>query len=198
MQYIARIISDSNIDKKIDFIEITNDFNKISGTIPTLIIGWNNIKKIYKNASILDKKITENIFWTFSKREKRYEYERDVLIFYKYVFNSINNNIKYVYFDVLSSNLTKIKNIIRFFLNKKIKIGYIKNELLYLLYNNEIIGISLSELNYIGLSNDKINKFLLKNDVLLIKNIDFLSDDWISLLNDNNIIIPYLYMLKNY
>lgn len=198
MCYIGRIITDSDITDKIDLIEVTNDFNCIDSgnNIPTLIVGWNKVKKLYNNISILEKKINENTYWTFSKREKRYEYEKDILIFYRNVFNDIIKNINYLYIDILSNNLSDIKKLINLFLDKKIKIGYIKNELLYLLYNNDVIGISLSELNYIGISNFKINNFLLKNNVFLIKDDDFLSKNWIPFINDNNIIIPYLYSLK--
>ena len=43
----------------------------INNYLPTLIVGWERVKKLYPKASILKKKIKDNLYWTFSPTEKR-------------------------------------------------------------------------------------------------------------------------------
>ena len=77
MRYIANIITKSKINLG-SFFNITNDLNNVDKSIPTLIIGWDEVKKIFPEQNILEKKIDDMLYWTFSKREKRYQYEIDL------------------------------------------------------------------------------------------------------------------------
>ena len=78
MNYIGRIITKNKLESSTLF-DITSSLKKVNDDIPTLIIGWNNAKTIYgDNLDILDKKISKNLYWTFSKREKRNDYENDI------------------------------------------------------------------------------------------------------------------------
>ena len=195
--YIGNIISNSK-SLTIDLIKNINvsNFNKNEDQVPTLIIGWNNVKKFYPDVNILNKKISDNLFWTFSKREKRSEYEKDVFLFYKYVFYCVNKSIKYVYFDILTSSLSKIKSFIKLIKSDDINIAYLNNDILYFLYKKNVIGISLKETRYLNIDDSKIIKFLKNNNIKIIDECTFLNSDTFNFIKDNNIIIPYLYNLK--
>ena len=195
--YIGNIISNSK-SLTIDLIKNINvsNFNKNEDQVPTLIIGWNNVKKFYPDVNILNKKISDNLFWTFSKREKRSEYEKDVFLFYKYVFYCVNKSIKYVYFDILTSSLSKIKSFIKLIKSDDINIAYLNNDILYFLYKKNIIGVSLKETRYLNIDDSKIIKFLKNNNIKIIDECTFLNSDTFNFIKDNNIIIPYLYNLK--
>lgn len=69
MRYIGNIITNSSIETS-KFFNVVSDLKNIDISIPTLIIGWDNVKKLYPEQNILNNKINENISWTFSKREK--------------------------------------------------------------------------------------------------------------------------------
>ena len=58
MKYIANIITNSKIDV-CEYINVAKNINDVDLQIPTLIIGWGNVKDLYPNANILEKKINE-------------------------------------------------------------------------------------------------------------------------------------------
>ena len=66
-------------DKKINGLDVSvaqvDEDMKADPLRPILIVGWEKAKhnELYK--SILDKQLSENLFWTFSKAERRSEYE---------------------------------------------------------------------------------------------------------------------------
>lgn len=80
--FIGRIITKSKNVDTIDFVDITSDKSSVNGkdgcSIPTLVIGKKNIIDIVgeDNVHYLDKKVANNLYWTFAKTEQRNEYER--------------------------------------------------------------------------------------------------------------------------
>jgi hypothetical protein len=71
---VGNIVTNS---KKIDFenFKICRKIDNIDRDLPTLIIGWENVKKIYgERVSILHKRIDTFTFWTFSSKERKSEY----------------------------------------------------------------------------------------------------------------------------
>ena len=75
--YICNFIAEEDEDYKVLVehlgnypVRVLNKFSDDTLTeIPTIIIGWNLIKQKYPNQNIFDKKISDNLFWTFSKSE---------------------------------------------------------------------------------------------------------------------------------
>ena len=81
--YIGNIVS--QVDIKADkLFNLIKDINKIEPELPTLIIGWEFVKVIYgdNKPSILEKQISENVYWTFTKKERRVDYEEDIKKYY--------------------------------------------------------------------------------------------------------------------
>ena len=106
MKYIANIITKSRLDVS-DYINVTKDMTNVDLSIPTLIVGWSNVKEIYPNADILNKRITDTVSWTYSNREKRQEYEPDLSKFIKNSFDRLDTMVKYTFFNVLTTKLSK-------------------------------------------------------------------------------------------
>ena len=72
MNILGSIVSKRKIKENIGFVEVVNDINAVNDkTKPILIIGYNEAKTLYPNISILDKRIDNNIYWTFGKTEKK-------------------------------------------------------------------------------------------------------------------------------
>jgi hypothetical protein len=63
-------------------------------------------------------------------------------------------------------------------------------------YNNIVYGISLNDIEYLGISKNKILKLLKTNTSnIMIENSDFLSKKMKSLIKEDKILIPYFYFL---
>src|ERR1035441_439311 len=82
--YLGNIISEQPV-KQNGLFFIINNLENVNREIPTLVIGWDFSKRIFNGSklSILDKKIDKNISWTFTKKEKRVDYEKDLKFFMK-------------------------------------------------------------------------------------------------------------------
>ena len=50
--------------------------------IPTIVIGWNAIKEKYPNQNIFDKKIQNNLYWTYSQSEDKKLFLQEVEEFF--------------------------------------------------------------------------------------------------------------------
>ena len=111
MEKLGYIVSTSKIKGLDDFVGLVNDVSLADPTKPILIVGLENAKKYSDNFSILNKKLSENVFWTFKKTEKREFYERDVEEFSKYIIQNVLNTIKYYYINIITLRYSKIKRL---------------------------------------------------------------------------------------
>lgn len=198
MKYIANILTNSKLDVS-SFFHITSNFEEIDKTLPTLIIGWGEVKKLFPEQNILKNEIEENLYWTFSKREKRYKYEQDLENFIKKVTDNINNKINYHFFNYLLANTNKRVSFINY-INKGFCSIYYNSRFLYIYcIKDEItLGISLKDLNYIGInSKDFINSLLNQNNNIICDNLKCIDNNSFNLIKDNVKIIAYLNYLKN-
>lgn len=50
--------------------------------IPTLLVGWNSVKHRFVSQNITDKKVLNNLFWTFSKAESEKDFLKNVEDFF--------------------------------------------------------------------------------------------------------------------
>jgi hypothetical protein len=198
MLYLGNIITKNKIETS-SFINITENINNINYNIPTLIIGWELVKKMFPEQNILESKITENITWTFSKREKRYKYEKDIEEFNKKIIQHLNNQINYRFFNYILSSKTKQNNFIEF-INKGGCYIYYNSRFIYI-YNVEnkiTIGISINDLFYNNIdTNQFIKKLNQNNNNLIFDNFNFINKNSFFLIKDNIKIIPYLIYLQN-
>lgn len=196
--YIGKIITKSKNLDTIDFVEITSKYEMSDNTLPTLIIGKENAEKIYgkEKIHVLDKKIEENVYWTFSKLERRNDYEKDLHSFNMKLINNLLNKVQYSYFNIFTCKYEDVKNVIIKIDTLNTNVFYITNEHLYMLLNNDVIGISFEELKYIGIPKEKILSRIKKNKYNKIINNDyFISKNMHRYLNNNKIIVPYVYFL---
>ena len=193
MEKLGYILSKRKIKDTLDFVDVVNNIEEIDDTTkPFLIIGMNEAKKLCKNFSILEKKIDNHIFWTFSKTERRSDYEKDLNNFYNFVLEYNIKNIKYYYINILTMKYNKIKKLINIINNNDKKYIYISKDMIYIYYNNYILGISLIISNYINISSKKIITKCNKNKNNIIFNNDsFLNYRMKNIIKNKRYIIPY-------
>ena len=79
MGTIGYIVTKNKIENVLSCIKVVSSYRSIEDkSKPILIIGLEEAKKHASSFSILEKQIGENMFWTFGKREKRTDYEKDI------------------------------------------------------------------------------------------------------------------------
>ena len=196
MKYIANIITKSKIDVG-EYINITNTLDEVDLQIPTLIIGWENVKRFFPQADILNKRITETVSWTYSNREKRQEYEPDLNKFIRDLFINLGSTVKYTFFNILTSKLKRIKDFIKYIQSDLPKVIYLTNKNVYIYNGEQITGFSISDLEYYGIKKEKVINSLKRN----VNNKLFFNDNFLTwklkrIIGDNDRITPLLYSLK--
>lgn len=97
-----------DIENYIDYINFSNDL-VIKTDKPTLIIGWDLVKKIYPNVNILNKNISKNVYWTFSSTEKLSDHILDINNFktntvINYFFKYKNYSISPIFYKNIDLN----------------------------------------------------------------------------------------------
>lgn len=139
------------------FVEQVDNITKADSTKPILVIGWSEAKKYEGYANILNKQLSFNVYWTFSKTESRSDFEQDLKKFYSIIYNNILNNINYYYINLFKLKYNKLKKLINILYSKERKNIYISNNFIYVPYRpNNVLGISLSMLEYCGIKKDKV------------------------------------------
>ena len=195
MNYIANIYTDSKLDIE-DFFNIINDKSKIVDGIPTLVIGWDSVKSLYGDVNILDKKVKDNVYWTFGKREKRNVMEVDVQKFKKKAMSIVSNNVKYQFFNILTEPNKKKTKFYDFLKDSSEKSVFSFNNMLYIYVkrSNTVVSLSLRDVEYVGGDVKKIFSVLYKNKaVKMVEDNDLKKTNAKFFFKDNIYLIPYIF-----
>lgn len=198
MEILGYIVTKNKIESVLPFIQVVSSFRLINEkSKPILIIGLEEAKKHASSFSILNKKIDENVFWTFGKREKRNDYEKDIERFQEYVLNRALSNIKYYYFNVITNNFEKVKKLLKIIKNTDDKYFYCDKKMCYMYYNNYVMGVSMDMLDYMGIKRVRVYNFIKKNQ----KNKVFFNDFNLSykikkIIDNKKYVTPYFLSLN--
>jgi hypothetical protein len=195
---IANIVTTSNISLPEQFNIVSSIDEKIDD-IPTLIVGYDLTKKLFKDFDILNRQITPNIYWTVKKTEDRDKHQDDLNWFQHKIYNQLISNVNYIIVDPIQQNKKTIKKIINKIYSLNNIISYEKYNMIYIYSDNLIFGIDLNLLKFIGLNTNKIRQKIKKiSDTYLIGNeIISYYKQYIEYLNNNVKYIPLLYYIFN-
>lgn len=163
-----------NIVSNEELVGVPNNFVQgrfiSTNGLPTLVIGWELTKSLYPQASILKKEITDNVFWTFSKSEKRTIFEKDLNEFIKKSYEDYVKNIKHTNIDPIIYKIKDTEELIN-----KIKavagdFAYLYvNKVVYVYNNFNIFSIDLEQLDFIGFDKEKVLNELEENIIYFEK-----------------------------
>lgn len=131
-----------------------NKVDKIDDNEITLIVGWRNAKQLYPDMSILNWKISDNIYWTVEPEEDKIIFEKNIINFKKVCIENIINQYNYEYIDLLL-NPTPQLNL------SQQTIILLRNNIFYIKNFKNIYGISLELSNHLN--------FSLKNQLFNLK-----------------------------
>ena len=197
--YVGNIITSSKIED--DNFKICRKLETIDDSLPTLIVGWEKTKEIYGDkVSILHKKIDDKIQWTFSTKERKVDYDKDIESFMSNCYSNIGKDINYVYIDVIHDSKKKIKKIIRkIYSLKNPKVYNHLNRMIYIYGDNIVFGVDTEMLSYIGIDYKKVLDKLSKisNCLFIDEKIFNIYKSIINKINGKVRLIPYIYELEN-
>lgn len=197
---IGNIVSSSVI--KEENFNLFDEIESIDNSFPTLIIGWDKTKEIFGDkVSILHKKISNKLYWTFSGKERRVDFENDLKQFKKTCYNDFGSEIPYIYLDPLHDKLKKIKKILKKIYSLEESISYITDKnMLYILGDNIIFGVDLNITEFMSIQNDKIITRIhnLTNSVLIDNEIFNKCKEFIKKLDNDYKLVPYVVKYGKY
>jgi hypothetical protein len=166
---IANIIYEKELvnHTKVDYINYYNEvieYDKLDKSLPTLYVGWIFMKScnpenlLIQNANILNNCIISNeLYWEYSFDEHKACHINGVEDFINLIPNYYFSP-KYTYID-LDPIFFQIKDLdeLMYVLPKKIDASYnLKNDILYILNGNKIVGINLVLYRYFKFNIDEI------------------------------------------
>lgn len=196
MKYIANILTDEQFNEA-ELYNVVRDSNDLIPGIPTLIVGWERTKSEYPDASIIEDKVSDNVYWTYGKYERRDKYETNIKKFQDLSFKKFVDSLDYVFYDVLLSTTEKLDSFLTSLLSEPTKTVYVIRDMMYIYYSgtNKVVGLSLRDCDYIE---DTLKKRIFSaiynsKTVNLLKNNDEISHEVRLKAKGRAYILPYLY-----
>jgi hypothetical protein len=195
---VGNIFSRVKISVSDDF-NVVNSMDKIIDGLPTLIIGWDYVHKHYPDYDIFDKKLSNNLYWTYKSVEKRDSFEEDLYYFTQLCYNIIFDKVKYYFIDPFTIKKKTLHKIIRKVSSITNLITYKHDEMLYVYADNFMLGINLEMVDYIGLNKYKLtDKIKQKSYIFLDKDVIFIEyKTRIEKLGNRVKLIPILYSIDH-
>jgi len=195
---IANIVTSNKVDVT-DDINVVKDLDDIIEGIPTLVTSYAWVSKNYDDYEIYDKKLAEDLFWTFARTERRDIFASDVESFVTLANKKLIEDIDYIFIDLVQFHPTTIKKIVRKILSIKDKIAFKHKDMVYIYGDKLIFGVDLDLVRYMGLNVEGIeNKIKSRCSVFLENDEIFIEyKDNMERLDHSVKYIPYLYAIKN-
>ena len=196
MRFLANILTSEPFEGT-ELYNIVSDPSKLVQDIPTLIIGWETVKVMFPEASIIEWKITDGFYWTYGKYERRDRYEANIKKFQDFVLKNLIETVEYVFYDVIYEDEKRFEGFIGLLKNNCKKTVYTSNNMLYIYIDGlkKVFGLSLRDCYYIDTTyKKKIFAAIYDNPtVKYLKNNDEVSKDVRYKIKDRAYILPYLY-----
>ena len=163
MQILGYIISPRRINGLEDFVKQVATIEDVPDmTKPSLLVGWNEAKQHEGYTNILNKQLTDNLYWTFGRTENRSKMEIDLKDFYKRLLDGVIQNTHYHYVNIYELPLHRLKKFLRLANSCNSQDIYVCNDMVYIRYKQEVFGVSLRILEYCGIAKNKALRYLSK------------------------------------
>lgn len=131
--------------------------NGVGNDLPTLIIGWIEVKENFKSASILNKTIFTGdggkggLYWTFSPKEKRGVFEENLKNFKKKCYEDLVKHVNMYNIDPLLFNIKTTEELISKILKLKGGFGYLyEDRIVYVYKDGKILMFDLELMSFIN------------------------------------------------
>lgn len=176
--------------------------------VPKLIVGLTEAKKYAQEHGfefdILEHVYPDGNWWTFKKTEKRDIYEKNVAKFKDYIKKRAVSSVKYYYVNLFKIPYTKKKTlyniIVKNLYNRKDNCVFCDGNMIYYpLKDNNVVGISLEIIEYLGINKEKVMDLIKsnQNNKIYYPTSQILKDTR-SQFSGNEYVIPFLLQNKAY
>ncbi len=130
------------------------EISKEQFIVPTLIVGWGYVKKHFPKQSIMNPKISENLYWTYSLSENESKSKSDIESFLNFSIKTFFNKNLITYDAIIDGEL---KDFMLNNINPKIRsFIYFHKNACYIYNDKNTYAISLLSLSFIGKDYKKI------------------------------------------
>lgn len=196
--FVGNIVAHSkiNIDK---YFNVVESIDNIIPNLPTLIVGWDIVKIDNPDVDFINRKLSDDIFWTFKKTERRDMFENDLYDFIHHCYNLLVKNVNYKFIDLIQLSESELKVTFKNIKKSVNVVGYIHEQMLYIYTENTVYGLDLNLVNYLEYNLlETLNKIksycsvFLDNDEILIEYKDI-----IDMLNNEVKYVPFLYSIEH-
>ncbi len=198
---IGTIVTNSKNIETNFLVCVTDKFDISRGvSTPTIIVGKNLAQDICgsENIHLLDRKISDNLYWTFAKTEQRSEYEKDLKEFNSKILDSLLRRITYKNLNIFMEPISTIKKFLNFMYGNSQKVIYASYNMLYVYCHGTVYGVSMQDLQYAGITRSKVFKKLrISADNTIITDYKFIDCSMKRFVEKHKMLVPYLYFLKN-
>lgn len=196
MKKIGNVVTKNKLELNKRFNQVASMDDIIPG-IPTLIVGFNEVKTLYPDFNINKLEISQDLYWCFNKNEKRDSHRATLSEFISICYSELTNDIIYLYIDPIHFSKKKLKKV-----SDKLKsidnlIGaFINDEVIYLYGDNIIFSFDIEMCKFAGINTEKlIEKYRTMCNGFLDSETIFIYNDDVNLLS--NRFIPFLYKIDN-
>ena len=196
MRHIANILTNDPFDEW-ELYNIVNEPDKLEKGIPTLIVVWDNVKSLYPEASIIEWKVTDNVYWTYGKYERREKYEENTKKFQDMASRKCIESVGYKFYDVILLGPGKFGSFLKMLGDGTRKWIYASNDVLYVYIEGQscVLGVSLRDCDYVDEDYKKriFSVAYGNSSVTVLKNNDAISRETRYRIRGNTYMIPYLF-----
>ena len=198
---IANIVSNDSINIGPEFNVVQSMDDITNKELPTLIIGQELAKLVDPNCckNILNRQISDNLFWTLRRNFKRDTYSSDLEKFIRHSYENYIKNIKYIDIDFIQYSKPKMDKVKTKLWSLDNTICYkSSNNIIYVYSENLIFGIDLNLAEYVGLNIEKIERKLNQKSSVFLEGNEILIEynNHLERLNYEIKYIPVLYSIN--
>lgn len=202
-RYIGNIVTSYSADKFPKFFNVVKECSDQIDGIPTIVIGLEEARKCIEGFSILKKKYDNgDLWWTYKKTERKYEFDVNIKDFYDFCFARFFKNIQYFYLDIPKYRYNTLKKLLKWIREDSYKLCFLTRESNFVfIYDMEakvVFGLSLTLMEYMGVERRKVVQLIRSNKYNhFVYDTSFLTPETRMAIKDNtHLILPLASILK--
>lgn len=195
------LLQDVNLIEGDGIYNVISTMDDIISDLPTLIIGYELCKNNFTDINFLDRKLSENFYWTFTSSEYYKYHHEDLYDFKKYCLDNYFKQYKFINVDLIQLQKNSMKKIIKKLIGgDNLSYHYKQKNVIYIINESYIFGIDLNQCEYLMLDSKKIYDKIKSISNIFIDDEKYLTtyESYLEQLNYEVKYIPLLYSIFSF